>query len=374
MPEAQLALARPILHHRTPEFKELFLETRRNLQQIFRTSSEVLILASSGTGAMEAAVCNLLSPKDPALVVVAGKFGERWVEICKAHGIPCAMLEKEYGQAASPEEIGQALSRQERPRALLIQGCETSTATSHDLKGIASLVRAQFPDLLIIVDAITALGTQPVETDAWDLDVVICGSQKSFSIPPGLAMLSLSPRALQKLKANEASHRYYLDLRKELKGQPSGSSAFTPAVSLLAALHEATRQILDQGLEQVISEAQQMARCTRSGLQALGFQLLSSSPAGAVTAAFPPRGVSAGDLSARLFERFGIKVAGGQGELKGKIIRIAHLGYFDLMDVFLVLSALELCLRELGLAIETGAGVRAALSEAESRSLAPAGR
>jgi aspartate aminotransferase-like enzyme len=181
MPAAQLAMAKPIIHHRTQEFKELFLETRRLLQEIFKTQNEMLILTASGTGAMEAAVCNLFSSQDQTLAVVAGKFGERWVEICQAFQIPCVSLTKEYGDAATAEEIGEALQRNPGTKALLIQGCETSTATAHDLEAIGNMIRRDFPEVLVVVDAITTAGCQPLETDAWGLDVVVSGSQKSFA-------------------------------------------------------------------------------------------------------------------------------------------------------------------------------------------------
>ena len=361
-------MARPIIHHRTQEYEDLFSEARGNLQRIFKTKNELLILVSSGTGAMEAAVCNLLSTQEQALAVVAGKFGERWMEICRAFQVPCTPLCKELGTAASAEEICAALAGQPKTSALLLQGCETSTATSLDLQGITDRVHKEFPEVLIVVDAITALGCQPVETDQWGLDVVIAGSQKSFSIPPGLAFLSLSRRALERIQLKgSTTPRFYFDLRKELKQQRRNQSAFTPAVSLVMALTEATRRILGEGLDQILIEAERMARCTRRGLLALDFRLLSSSPAPALTAAFPPDGVSASELVERLEARFGVQVAGGQGELKGKIIRIAHLGNFDLLDIFSILSALELCLVEMGSRLELGIGVQAALQEATER-------
>lgn len=370
MPEAQLAMARPIIHHRTQEFRDLMTETRQNLQRIFKTRNEIILLAASGTGAMESAVCNLLSPSERALAVVAGKFGERWVEICQAYHIPCSVLEKNAGEAASAEEICRKLDEEREIRAVLLQGCETSTATSHDLESIGRRIHQEFPDVLVVVDAITALATEPLETDLWGLDVVLCGSQKSFAISPGLAFLSLSPRAIGKMES-VTSPRYYFDLRKELKSQQKGQTAYTPAVSLVAALNETTKEILRQGLDQVLAEADLMARCTRSALFALGFKLLSKSPARAATAALPPAGVSASELTKKLETRFGMKIAGGQGDLKGKIIRIAHLGYFDLPDMLALISAIELCLTEMNVEIEIGSGVRSALLEA-ARIKAPA--
>lgn len=363
IPEAQLAMSRPILHHRTANFRDQLLETRKNLQRIFRTENEIVILSASGSGAMETAVCNLLSPKDRALAVVAGKFGKRWQEICQAFRISCVTLRKASGQAATADEISRSLAEKKGIRALLLQGCETSTGTSHDLESIGCLIRQEFPEVLIVVDAVTALLCEPMETDRWGLDVVIGGSQKAFALPPGLSFLSVSPRAIQRMKDN-ASPRYYFDLLKELEVQRKGETVFTPAISLLVALHETTTEILRQGLDQVIAETDLMARCTRQGLLALGFRLLSDSPSRAATAVFPPANVAAPDLAGKLEQRFAIKVAGGQGELREKILRIAHLGYFDLPDVFSLLSAMELCLLEMGAHVELGAGLRAALREA----------
>ena len=372
MPEAQLAMSRPIVHHRTEQFSELLLETRQNLQKIFSTENDVIILASSGTGAMEAAVSSLLSPDDPALAVVTGKFGERWGKICQTYRIPCTSLEKEYGEAASAEEICETLEHHPEIQAILIQACETSTATSHNLERIAQLVGERFPKVFIVVDAITALLTQPVETDQWGLDIVISGSQKGFALSPGLSFLTLSSRAIEKMEAN-SWHPYYFNLLEEVQKQRKGQTVFTPAISLIVGLNETTREILRQGLDQVLAEAELMARCTRKGLLELGFRLLSSSPANAVTAAFPPHGVSAPELVKTLEDEFGIKVAGGQGELKNRIVRIAHLGYFDLLDVFSVLSAIELSLFKMGLEIDLGGSVRAAALEATNSKEPPSG-
>lgn len=358
-------MARPILHHRTREFSQLLHATRGNLQRIFKSENDVVILSSSGTGAMEAAVGNLLGPEDRALAVVAGKFGERWVEICHAFDVPVVLLSKEYGTAAGADEIAAVLRSQPSIGALLIQGCETSTGTRHDLEAISRRLRREFPSVLTVVDAITALGSQPVETERWSLDVVIGGSQKSFSISPGLSFLSLSARAVERLASHRSGH-YYFDLWREIQAQRRGQTAFTPAVSLVEALYESTQAILDQGLEEVLSEVDLLARSARAGLQALGFRLLSSSPANAVTAVFPPPGLSAPRLVEKLEERFDLKVAGGQGPLKGKIIRIAHLGYFDILDLFSFLSALELCLLEMGSKAERGAGLKAALEIASN--------
>lgn len=361
MPVVQQALASPLIHHRTSEFSELMLETRQHLQQIYRSDEDIVILSSSGTGAMEAAVASILRPAgDRALVVAVGKFGERWIDLCRTHEIAHDVLSKSWGEAAGPEEIVQSMHRAQA-NALLLQGCETSTGTAHDLESIAHAVRRDLPEALIIVDAITALASQPLETQAWQLDVVISGSQKSFAMSPGIAFLSLSPRAVQAAQ-RESGRSYYFNLAREITSQREGQSAYTPAISLIQALHASTGEILKEGLERIIRETALMAAATRAGLQALGFRLLSSAPANAVTAAFPPAEVNASRLIADLEASHGIKVAGGQGDLKGKILRIAHLGFFDTLDVFTVLSALELCLDDQAPGTRSvGAGVSAAL-------------
>jgi len=366
IPEAQLALSQPLIHHRAPKFKELLLDTRHNLQLLFKTEADIVILSSSGTGAMEAAISSLHAAGDKVMAVVAGKFGERWVQLADAFGLKCVALTKEYGEAASPEEILEYLKKNSDVRSILIQACETSTGTSHDLETIAKVIRPDFPEIMIVVDAISAVGSQPIEPDKWGLDVVVSGAQKAFGVPPGLAFLSIGSRAKKALESDHSAPHYYLNLRKELEGQSQGSTAYTPAISLVTALNQATRLMLEEGLEQLIGAAKLMARCTRKGLLELGFRLVSSAPANALTAAYPPEGISADDLRSALEDSFGVKVAGGQGALKGNIIRIAHLGYFDLLDVFSILAAIELCFNQLGKPVTLGKGITAAMKEAQS--------
>ena len=363
IPEAQLAMASPMPHHRTAEFSRIMVDCRKKLQSIFKTENELLILSTTGTGAMEAAVSNLHSPGEKVLVVSVGKFGERWSELAEAFSLDCRILKKSYGDYASAEEIVTSLQQNPGTKSLFIQACETSTGTAHDLEKISRSVREKFPDILIIVDAITAIGCQEMPVDQWGLDVVVSGSQKSFGIPPGLSFISLSKRALAALSANPGKNFYHLSLLREMKGQAQGSPAFTPSIALVMALQESCSQILQYGLERTIKEAAQMAAATRAGLEGLGFRILSQSPANAVTAAYPPEGIAAGDLKSRLDEWYGIKVAGGQGDVAGKIIRVAHLGYFDILDVFTLLAALELALVRMGRKIPAGTGANAAMRE-----------
>lgn len=361
IPEAQLAMAGPMPHHRTKEFSGIMMDCRKKLQRIFQTENELLILSTTGTGAMEAAVTNLHSTGDRVLVVSIGKFGERWEELANAFSLDCTVLKKPYGECASAEEIVSELRKAPGRKSLFIQACETSTGTAHDMEAISRSVRREFPGILIIVDGITAIGCQVMPVDDWDLDVVVSGSQKSFAIPPGLSFISLSHRAVAALSSNPGKNSYHLSLAREMKGQAQGSPAFTPSIALVIALQEACSQILRYGLERTIEDAALMASCTRSGLEALGFGLLSKSPANAVTAAFPPQGIAATDLKARLDEWYGIKVAGGQGDVAGKIIRIAHLGYFDVLDVFTLLAALEMTLVRMGRKVPAGTGTGAAM-------------
>ena len=360
MPAAQLAASKPIVHHRTEEFRDLALATRKNLQKIFKTTGDVVILSCSGTGAMEATVANLVSTKNPAMTVSIGKFGERWVEICQAHGHSCVTLSKEPGQAAEAAEICRALENNPDVKTLFLQGCETSTGTMHDLEAIGNAVREGFPEVLLVVDGITAVGSQPLHTDEWGLDVVISGSQKSFAMSPGLAFVSLNQRALKRLPGKGGS--YYFNLGREVASQRQGKTTFTPAVSLYQSLFASTSEILDQGIDRIIEETAQMARATRAGLRALRCTLLSTSPANAATAAFPPPGVQATDLMRVLEERFGVKLAGGQGKLKSRIFRIAHLGYFDFLDVVSVVGGVELAIGELSGRKPDGSGLRATLA------------
>ncbi len=360
MPAAQLAASKPIVHHRTEEFRNLVLATRKNLQKIFKTTGDLVILSCSGTGAMEATVTNLVSTKTPAMAVTIGKFGERWGEICQAHGHSCVTLSKEPGQAAEAAEICAALENNPGVKTLFLQGCETSTGTMQDLEAIGSALRETFPGVLLVVDGITAVGSQPLHTDEWGLDVVISGSQKFFAMSPGLAFVSLNQRALERLQKKGGS--YYFNLAREVESQRQGKTAFTPAVSLYQSLFASTSEILDQGVDRIIEETAQMARATRAGLRALRCTLLSTSPANAATAAFPPPGVQADDLIRVLEERFGVKLAGGQGKLESRIFRIAHLGYFDFLDVVSVVGALELAIGELSGKKPDGSGLRATLA------------
>jgi aspartate aminotransferase-like enzyme len=357
-PQVLLRMAEPIMHHREPEFERLFAEVREGLKFLFQTKNEVLILTASGTGAMEGAVTNLLSRGDRALVIRAGKFGERWGEICKAYGIEFTPIDVEWGRAVDPGHVEKALKADPSIRAVYAQATETSTGVAHPVKELAEIVKRR-EETALVVDGITGIGVFDLPMDAWGLDVVVSGSQKALMLPPGLAFVALSDKAW---KMTERSNlpRFYFDFRKELKNLLKNQNAYTPAVSLYVGLKEALAMIRREGLQEVFRRHDRIARATRAAVKALGLELYApDAPSNAVTAVKVPEGLSGGKLKDLFSERFGITVAGGQDQVKGKIIRVAHLGYYDGLDMVMVVSALEMLLREMGHAFELGAGVRA---------------
>jgi len=360
----RLAMAQPILHHRAADFIPLFQACRRGLQRIVQTDSPVLIFASSGTGAMDAAVSNLLSPGDHALVVRGGKFGERWAEICQAYGVRTTCIDVEWGTAVDPAQVEQALDANPDISAVYIQGSETSTAVRHPVEEIAEIVRRS-DDRLMVVDAITAVGVYDIPMDAWGLDVVVSGSQKAFMMPPGLAFMGVSERAQRFVERSNCPH-YYFNLAKELKALPTDQTAWTPAVGLLFGLAEALEIILDEvGLERTWERTEKLARATREALCAIGLELLApGAPSPACTAVRVPQGVDGPALRTHLRDQLGYTLADGQGALKGKIFRLAHLGYFDLLDIVSVLAAIEMCFIEMGKPVNLGRGIAAAMEEA----------
>jgi aspartate aminotransferase-like enzyme len=362
-PAVQEALGRPIVHHRTEEFRQLFGECVRGLQAFLKTSDEVMVLAASGTGAMEAALVNTLSPGDSMLALVAGNFGERWVQLGTAHGMQVRRLDAEWGEAVEPEAVEKQLQAHPGIKAVFVQHSESSTGARHDIEALASVVRRQ-SDTLLVVDAISGAGAMPLEVGAWDVDVAIVGSQKALALPPGLAFLSVSARAWDRIGATN-SPRFYFDLRKQRKGQQTGDSAFTPAITLIAAARAALADVeAIGGVDALVRNAATLAGMTRAAAEGLGLPLLSPRHAGdALTALRPPAGIEAGAVVKGLKSEFGATVAGGQGKLKGHIFRLAHLGYNDAIDTLGLIGALELVLARLGHRAEPGAGVAAAQRE-----------
>jgi aspartate aminotransferase-like enzyme len=365
LPAAQVAMASAGMHHRTAEFRSLFTRTLADLKEFIGTRNDVVLLASSGTGAMEASVSNLTSPGDQVLVLSAGKFGERWRDLTQAYSCQVELVSAAYGQTLSSAQIREKLTP--GVRAVYVQATESSTGVRHDVEAIAGLVRARAPEALLVVDAITGLGTTRLEVDGWGIDVIIGGSQKALMIPPGLAYLAVSERAWQRAESTR-SPRYYFDLRRERKAAAKGESAYTPATALIAALSAALEYLrqggdgsLAVGRDRLIAGAELCAQMTRSAVAALGLRLFApTAPASALTAVVPPAGLDSGKIVAGLRENFGAVVANGQGEMKGKLFRVAHIGYYDYLDTIGVVGALEHVLAAAGAPVELGAGLRAA--------------
>jgi aspartate aminotransferase-like enzyme len=357
--EAQVKALSATLHHRTEDFRRYMRESIEHLKYLFNTTHDVIIFASSGTGAMEGAVTNLLSPGDKALVGTTGKFGERWVNLCQAYGAETVKVESPYGQCLSIPEMKQRLEHDGPFRALYVQATETSTGVRNDVEALGKLV-SQHPETCLVVDAITGLGTTDLRPDEWGLDIVIGGSQKSTMVPPGLAFAAVSEKAWQQMEQAKVP-RFYFDYRRERKNQVKGDTAWTPATTLVIALHAALEYIRKVGRDSLIANAELLAEGTREAAKALGLRLFAQcSPANAVTAICAPEGVDSGAIVKEMRNRFGAVVANGQGSMKGQIFRFAHLGYYDPLDLFASIAALELVLLKLGQKAELGAGVRAA--------------
>ncbi len=359
-PIVQEALGRPIPHHRTDEFRALVRGCARGLQRFLKTDDEVLLLACSGTGVMEAALVNVLAPGERMLALVAGSFGERWAALGREHGMDVGVLETAWGEAVRPEELAQALDREPRTRAVFVQYSESSTGARHDVQALARVVRER-PDTLLVVDAISGAGAMPLETSAWGLDLVLVGSQKALALPPGLAFVSVSARAWERIDS-VPTPRFYFDLRRERRAQTKGEPAFTPAISHVVALHAALLWLESVGgVDALVRNAGTLAAMARACARALELRLVAPEDHGdALTALYPPEGLEAPALVKALKREFGSTVAGGQGRLQGRILRIAHLGYYDATDLLGLLASLELALRRLGQPIELGRGVAAA--------------
>jgi aspartate aminotransferase-like enzyme len=365
LPAAQTAMASFTAHHRTADFRALFQRILADMKEFVGTENDVLVLACSGTGVMEASVSNLTSPGDKVLVLTAGKFGERWTELAKAFGCKVDVLTAPYGATFSLADIQAKLTPD--VRAVFVQATESSTGARHDVEGIAKIVRASGGDTLLVVDAITGLGTTHLDVDGWGVDVTIGGSQKALMIPPGLAYCAVSERAWRRMDTT-TSPRFYFDLRKERKSAAKGESAYTPATSLFAALGSALQFIremgngdLAKGREALVDNAEICAAMARAAVQAVGLKLYATSPAAALTAICSPDGIDSGKIIKEFRESFDAVVANGQGEMKGQLFRIAHIGYYDYLDTIGILGALEHVLaRVTGKAVEYGSAVRAA--------------
>ncbi|MGH7819930.1 MAG: pyridoxal-phosphate-dependent aminotransferase family protein [Candidatus Binatia bacterium] len=357
-PEVALRMAEPMIHHRTPEFSKLFGETREGLRRLFQTKEDVLMLAASGTGAMEAAVANLLAPGERVLVVNGGKFGERWSRICETYGVRVEEIRVEWGKAVRVEAVREALDRSADVRAVFVQASETSTTAVHPVEEIAALTRNR--DVLLVVDGITAVGVYDLAMDRSHIDVLVTGSQKALMLPPGLGFIALSPRAWRRAEERRLP-AFYFDLKRERKNQSDNTTAYTPAISLVIGLHSVLRMLEEEGLANVFGRHARLAEATRAAVRALGLRLLApSAPSPAATGLYLPEGVDGGKLAKYLRDRMGVTFAGGQDQLKGKVLRIAHIGYFGSFDIVTAIAALEMALLRFGARVELGAGVAAA--------------
>ncbi len=357
LPRALHAMMASDIHHRTQDFIRLYPQVLADLKEVYGTQGDVLITVSSGTGALEAAVSNFFSAGNKVVVLSAGKFGERWVDLSKAFGLKAVVLTAEYGDTVSPARVEQALKENPDAKGVFFQASETSTGAAHDVEAIGKLCQAH--GALCIVDAITGLGTMPLDIDNWGLDLVIGGSQKAFMIPPGLAFISVSAKAWAQ-NSTATLPRLYFDLKKEKKMADKGESAWTPNVSLILALAESLKYIKELGMANLIANAQMLALATRTAATTLGLELFApGSPSSSVTAIKAPAGMDSSDIVKGFRNNFGAIIANGQGTMKGQIFRIAHLGYFDFADMFSLIAELELILYSKGVPVEFGKGVAA---------------
>ena len=359
LPSAIRAMAAADLHHRTADFRAVYSGVIDDLHYFMDTANGIALFASSGSGAMEAAVSNLFSPGDKAVVCVAGKFGERWVQISKSFGLKAVVLSKPYGEAVQPEELEAALREHTDTKGVFVQATESSTGISHDVEAMGRIVGST--NAIFVVDAITGLGSSELQIDDWGLDVVIGGSQKALMLPPGLAYCSVSEKAMRRVD-RAANPSFYFNLKKHIEAGPKGDSPWTPASSLILGLSEVLRYIREIGRVRLIRNAQLLAEATRESARAVGLQLFARNaiPAGAVTAILAPDGIDSGEIVRGFKDRFESIIANGQGSMKGRIFRFAHLGYFDFHDLFATVAELETILHLMGRDVEFGSGVRAA--------------
>ncbi len=357
-PEVLLKMAEPIIHHRNPMFEAVVEEVRENLKYVFGSRNEVLIFTSSGTGAMESAVTNVLSAGDKAICVRAGKFGERWTNICNAYGVEAINIDVPWGEDLDPAIVGKTLKANPDAKAVYMQATETSTGARFPVKQVCDIVK-NYPDTLMVVDGITGVGVLELPQDAWDIDVLVGGSQKALMLPPGLAFAGVSDKAWG-FNKNAKLPRFYFNWAKERANLEKNQTNFTPAISLIIGLRESLRIIREEGLENVYKRIDTLARATRAGAEALGLKIFSKTPSPAVTAIVAPEGIDGQAIYKTLWKKYNVTGAGGQDQLKGRVFRIATLGYADKYDVITAIAALEFALRDLGYTFEMGKGVAAA--------------
>jgi aspartate aminotransferase-like enzyme len=357
-PQVCQVLARPIIHHRTPQFQAVLKEATEGLKYVFQTANDVFILTSSGTGVMEAAVANLLSSGDTALTIQGGKFGERWTELCQAYAVNTEVIDVEWGKAVDPAEIQKRLKAEPKIKAVFTTLCETSTGVTNDIEAIGKVI--ENTEAALVVDAISGLGAIDLKTDAWFCDTVVSGSQKGLMLAPGLGFISVSPKAWKLIEASK-SPKYYFDLKKAKKALDKTDTPFTPAISLIVALNESLKMMKQEGLENIFLRHKKMAEATRAAAKALGLELYAPTAASdVVTAVKVPKELDGEKLVKTMRDNYNVTIAGGQDELKGKVFRIAHMGYIEEFDIIVAISCLEKVLAQMGYKFNLGSGVKAA--------------
>ena len=357
--EVLLAMAAPIIHHRSPDFLPVLDEAEKGLQWLFQTKNDVLILCSTGTGGMVGAVNNFFSRGEKVLVINGGKFGERWTEICQSYGLAPREIMVEWGYPVNPETVEDALSKDRDIRGVFVQASETSTGVYHDIAALASIVK-KYDDTLLIVDAISALVAHDLRMDEWGIDIMIGGSQKGVMLPPGLAFVSASEKAWAKAEKSDLP-KFYFNFKKERKSLAKNQTSFTSPVTLIIGLNESLKMLEAEGLQNVFRRHELLAEATRKAVQAIGLELYTKkSPSNAVTAIVAPAGIDGQEIYKNLRTQYGITAAGGQGKARGKIFRIAHLGYSDRFDVITAVAGIEMVLKGMGHPVQLGTGVAVA--------------
>jgi aspartate aminotransferase-like enzyme len=357
--EVLLSMAAPIIHHRSPDFLPVLDAAKKGLQWLYQTKNDVLILCSTGTGGMVGTVNNFFSKDDKVLVINGGKFGERWTKICQAYGLNVEELTIEWGYAVKPEEVEKRLKTTKDIKGVFVQASETSTGVYHDIQALGSLIK-QYPDTLFIVDAISALVAHDLRTDEWGIDIMIGGSQKGVMLPPGIAFVSVSEKAWVKA-ATSTLPKFYFNFRKERENLAKNQTNFTSPVTLIIGLNESLKMLQAEGLDKVFKRHAWLANATRKAVQAIGLDLYpKESPSNSVTAIAAPPGIDGQAVYKNLREKYGITAAGGQDKAKGKVFRIAHLGYADRFDVITAIAGIEMVLKGMGYTVKLGSGVAVA--------------
>jgi aspartate aminotransferase-like enzyme len=352
-----LEMAKPVTYHRSAQFRQLLAEVLEDLKYIFCTKNPVYALTASGTGGMEAAIGNVVPPGGKVINLISGRWGERWKNLCKAFGLEAVNVTVPYGESVAPEQLAAALKQHPGATAVCATLSETATGARNDIRAFGKLVAAT--PAVFMVDTISGLGVMECRCDDWNVDICVTGSQKALMLPPGLAFVSVSDKAWQKIDANPSIRAFYFDLRKYRESLKSGDTPFTPANTLLRALRLSLKQLRAEGLENAWARSARTAAAARAGVQAMGLELFAKEPAESLTVFKVPEGIDGVAFLSKLEKQYGFKLAGGQDTLKGKIVRLAHMGYIDQFDVLSAISGLELVLLEMGHPVEPGAGVAA---------------